>query len=116
MNLQYKQNSFMSEREFLCYMDSPAMSVKYRALNHNRNLLWNVLNQRMKSDSLFAQAHPWAQQWLTQNNPALLTEKSHRAKPILPQKKTHVEPASSQEMIESHREVLKAPPGSTPKV
>jgi hypothetical protein len=108
----------MSEKEFLCYMDSPAMSVKYRALNHNRNLLWNVLNQRMKSDTLFAQAHPWARQWLAQNIPASLKEENqHRAEGFLPQKTATAPGKLSQQAemsVEKHLDVQPTP-RTTPK-
>jgi hypothetical protein len=68
---QYNDGKPMGEKEFLRYMDAAAILVKYRAVNHNRNLLWNALNERMKYDDKFADAHPWAEKWLKENNPAL---------------------------------------------
>jgi hypothetical protein len=84
MNLQHQKGNPMTEKEFLTYLDSPAMIVKHRALNHNRNLIWNILDERMRSDPHFNAKHTWANKWLEQNKPDLLrTEQQHRAKPIL---------------------------------
>jgi len=59
----------MTKDEFLMMLDYPALIVKYRTLNANKNLLWNVLQQRMQGDPTFAAAHGWAKQWLAENDP-----------------------------------------------
>lgn len=57
----------LSEATFLTQLDSAAMLVKLRSLNHNRNAIGNALLYRMQADPLFAKAHPWAWQWLARN-------------------------------------------------
>lgn len=68
--LLHDKGTPLCENDFYKYLDSPAMIVKYRPLNHNRNLLWNVMRQRMENDGLFRASHPWAQTWLEANTPA----------------------------------------------
>tara|TARA_R110002110_G_scaffold119309_1_gene293697 strand:- start:2878 stop:4620 length:1743 start_codon:yes stop_codon:yes gene_type:complete len=70
MELMHKKGTPLSEVEFFKYLDTPAMIVKYRPLNHNRNLLWNVLKHRMESDVSFRESHPWAVDWLLNNAPS----------------------------------------------
>lgn len=67
----------MSKEEFLMMLDYPALITKYRTVNANKNLLWNVLSHRMNADERFAKAHPWAVDWLKENEPrkAKLAEK-----------------------------------------
>ncbi|MCS5709016.1 hypothetical protein CC99x_008885 [Candidatus Berkiella cookevillensis] len=69
-NLFYEKGMPMSESEFLKYLDAPALIVKYRPLNHNRNLIWNALKHRVESDENFRKSHPWAIAWLNSNVPA----------------------------------------------
>lgn len=68
-NLFYEKGTPMSEKAFLKYLDAPALIVKYRPLNHNRNLIWNALKHRIESDVKFRQSHPWAVAWLNNNVP-----------------------------------------------
>lgn len=69
-NLFYEKGTPMSEEEFLKCLDAPALIVKYRPLNHNRNLIWNTLKHRVESDAKFRQSHSWAIAWLNNNVPA----------------------------------------------
>lgn len=71
-DLHQKDSSIpaMTQETFMKHLDSPALIVKYRPLNHNRNLIWNALNHRMKADQDFAHNHPWAVDWLKHNAPA----------------------------------------------
>lgn len=71
MNLLAKQGTPMAKEEFFKLLDSPAMIVKDRALNNNRNLLLNVMKQRLKTDPTFNAQHPWAQDWVAKNMPTL---------------------------------------------
>lgn len=97
MHLEFEEIKPMSEKEFLMYLESPAMSVKYRALNHNRNQLWNVLNHRMKADPIFASLHPWAQNWLIQNDPQAHNKQTKRTSYILSQQKPTDSSATKQD-------------------
>lgn len=69
-NLFYEKGIPMSEEAFLKYLDAAALIVKYRPLNHNRNLIWNALKHRVESDAKFRDGHPWAITWLNNNLPA----------------------------------------------
>ncbi len=69
MSLQYSQNKPMEKDEFLKHLDAPAMLVKGRPLNHNRDFLWNVLSHRMQNDEAFRNSHLWAEEWLKNNQP-----------------------------------------------
>lgn len=73
MNLLAKNGTPMTKEEFFTYLDTPAMIVKYRALNANRNLLLNVMQQRLATDSTFAKQHPWAADWVAANSPKVNT-------------------------------------------
>lgn len=70
LNERYHQGRPMDKETFLKYLDSPAMVVKYRPLNANRNLIWNVLNERMANDPEFRKQHTWAMDWLQENRPS----------------------------------------------
>lgn len=90
LNEQYKNGRPMTEAEFKKHLNSPALIVKYRGLNHNLNLIWNVLNHRMKAEPDFAKSHPWAIDWLKNNlppaakqnmkHPPVLTTLNHQQK------------------------------------
>lgn len=69
VNEGYQLGKPMTEAEFMKHLESPALTVKYRGLNHNRNLIWNALNHRMMADIEFAKSHPWAADWLKNNLP-----------------------------------------------
>jgi hypothetical protein len=69
MNLKHEQGKPMSEKDFHKFLDSPALIVKYRPLNDNRNLLWNALKHRMDADPKFKENHKWANDWLAKNAP-----------------------------------------------
>lgn len=97
MHMEIEEIKPMSEKEFLMYLESPAMSVKYRALNHNRNQLWNVLNHRMKADPIFASVHPWAKNWLIQNDPQAHNKQTKRTSLIISQQKPTDSSATKQD-------------------
>ncbi|HRE30588.1 MAG TPA: hypothetical protein PLD88_01310, partial [Candidatus Berkiella sp.] len=69
MNLLAKHGTPMTKEEFFTFLDSPAMVVKYRALNNNRNLLVNVIKHRLDADATFEAQHPWARKWVEMNSP-----------------------------------------------
>lgn len=69
MNLKHEQGKPMSEKDFHKFLDSPALIVKYRPLNDNRNVLWNALKHRMDADPSFKENHQWANKWLEKNAP-----------------------------------------------
>lgn len=75
MNLMHSKGTPMSQKEFLTHLDSPALIVKYRPLNENRNLIWNTLKNRMEADIDFASKHSWAHKWLELNDPARAPKK-----------------------------------------
>ncbi|MBN9287262.1 MAG: hypothetical protein J0H47_04950 [Gammaproteobacteria bacterium] len=69
MNLMHTLDQPMTKAQFYQYLDAPAIIVKYRPLNHNRNLIWNALRFRMINDVAFRGNHPWAIEWLKENVP-----------------------------------------------
>lgn len=74
MNLKHEQGKPMTEKDFHKFLDSPALIVKYRPLNDNRNLLWNALKHRMDADPKFKENHQWANKWLEKNAPEATKE------------------------------------------
>ncbi len=100
MNARFKQGNPISQQEFLLLLDSPAILVKHRALNHNRNLLWNVLNHRMKASPEFAAAHPFVKEWLRQNN---LSQSLERNEGLIIKARRHIKAYFSKE-TEVHKE------------
>ena len=69
MNLMHAKGTPMTQQAFLTHLDSPALIVKYRPLNENKNLIWNTLKARMMADIDFATKHQWANEWLKNNAP-----------------------------------------------
>ncbi len=83
MNLLAKNGTPMTKEEFFTYLDTPAMVVKYRALNANRNLLLNVMQQRLATDSTFKEQHPWAADWVAANLPKAKEFKESVVRPVV---------------------------------
>ncbi len=81
MNVLHEKSTPMSKADFLKNLDAPALIVKYRPLNHNRNLIWNALNQRMKNDRVFNKNHEWVNDWLKNNTPSAVAAKVEASTP-----------------------------------
>lgn len=95
-HLKDNKKPVLSLKEFLSMLESPAMIVKNRGVNHNKNLIWNVLKERMAHDPLFAAKHGYLKEWVQENDPlkahkdtrkSFITSTNGRDKPIDPAQK-----------------------------
>ncbi|MCS5711535.1 hypothetical protein [Candidatus Berkiella aquae] len=97
MNLLAKHGTPLTKEEFFKFLDSPAMVVKYRALNDNRNLLVNVMKHRLDADATFEAQHPWARKWVEMNSPKQEVKPSVELSKL--KKMLNVEKAAPKEII-----------------
>ncbi len=88
-HLKDNKKPVLSLAEFLSMLESPAMIVKNRGVNHNKNLIWNVLNERMAHDENFKSKHPHLINWIRDNNP-LIAHANDKRKTFISSRKEEV--------------------------